>query len=146
MSYCLSVTSATIADHTQGFVHPDGVAVDEVETQVMQVVLDFLAEGVGQAGETPHTHPCRPVVALGVGRADVSTFGIACNHPLPGSYALGRRILALMATLLCWFSIWFHQLSEVHVAAERAFHSLQVSVMTVNGDLHPVSQPRVNRP
>ena len=98
----------------------------------------MLAEDVGQAGEVPHGQ----VVALDLRRADVSTFGVASHEALAVPCTLGRRILALMAILLCWFSIWFHQLGEVHVAAERAVHGLQVSAMTVNGDLHPVLASR----
>ena len=50
--------------HTQRLVNAAEVVVHEVQTDCMHVVLDFLAEAIGQPSESPHVHAHRQVLAL----------------------------------------------------------------------------------
>ena len=42
------------------------IIVHEVDRQGMDMVLDFLAKGIGQPSEPSHTHPHAEVLALGI--------------------------------------------------------------------------------
>ena len=55
----------------QRLVNPAEVVVHEVEGDRRDVVLQLLAEGVGQAREPPHAHPHGEVLPLHVARGDV---------------------------------------------------------------------------
>ena len=97
-----------------------------------EAVPELLADGVGQAGETLHGQ----VVALDLRRADVSTFGVRQSrsaywplHTRTGNTcARGPLPMGLPYSFTSW--------AKSTSAAERAVHGLQVSAMTVNGDLH----------
>src|SRR3546814_3808302 len=63
------------------------VVMDEVQRQHVEVVLQLLAESVGQAGEPTHTHPHGEVLALHMGRADMALIGVALNRALLSALA-----------------------------------------------------------
>ena len=54
--------------HPKRFVNPHEVAMQEVQSQHMTMVLDTLGEGISKAGETPHTHPHGQVMAFYITR------------------------------------------------------------------------------
>lgn len=61
--------------HLQGLVDPDEIIMDEVDRQGVDVVLDPLAEGVGQAREAAQRHSDRQIVALDHRGRDVRWIG-----------------------------------------------------------------------
>jgi hypothetical protein len=48
------------------------------------VVLDLLAESIGQPSEPPHAHPHREVLALHEARGDMGRVGVAREPSPPG--------------------------------------------------------------
>ena len=63
----------------------------------MNVVLEFLGEGIREAGEAAIMHPHSEIGALDVGRADMLQIGVALYPVLLGADALSRAVLALGA-------------------------------------------------
>lgn len=59
------------------------------------MVLDFLRECVRESGEAAHVHPHREVLALDVGRGDVSVVRPPLDSGLADAGAFGRAVAAL---------------------------------------------------
>src|SRR5882672_8426706 len=66
----------------ESLVLPTEVVVGEVQRDRGGVVVDLLAESIGQAGKAPHPHPHREIGTLDVRRAYVLRVGVA-GDPLP---------------------------------------------------------------
>ena len=102
----------------------------------MHVVVQLLAERIGEPGEAAHRHAHGEVLALDVGRADVALFGLSLDPVLADADALARAVAARAGRL----AVELHELGIVHVAAERPFHSLQIRAVAVCRELDPVVQ------
>ena len=63
--------------HAQGLMPTNEVVEYKIERQRMAVVVDLLAERIGQPREPTHAHPHRQIVPLRVARADVFRIGVA---------------------------------------------------------------------
>jgi hypothetical protein len=108
------------------------VAIHEVERDRIGVIVELLAERVGEPGKAPHVHPHRKVLALHIACRDVLRIRISHYNLAVASDARRRRVsffgfLRRAVNLL--------EGSEVHIHAERALYSLQVGFVTVCGDL-----------
>ena len=109
-----------------------------MERHRVGVVLNLLAESVGEPGEPAHVHPHGEVLTLDVGRRDVRHVGLAFDADLLRPGALGRAVAALR--VVGRGAVDLHELGEVHVTAEGAFHGLQIRPVTVAGELDAVGE------
>ena len=110
----------------------------EVQGDGRRVVLDLLAEGIGQAGEPAHSHPHREVLALDVAGGDVLGIGTPKDHAALDPDALRRRIPAL---ILAWvWAVELLKLGVVDVALKRPVDGDQVGVEPVCRQLNPIRQ------
>ena len=94
------------------------IVVHEVEGKGEGVILQLLAEGVGQPREATHRHAHRQVVPLGVAGGDGLRVGPARNPAGTRSDAFGGAI----ALLAVWLrAVHFDQHRIVDVGAESRF-------------------------
>src|SRR5205085_12692245 len=109
---------------------------DRVQRDHVGVVLELLGEAVCQAREAAYLHPHGEVASLDVGRADVVDVGIAGDGADGGPDALSRTVAALWAF---WRrAVVLHQPRIVDLATERALYRVEVRLVAVHGELHPV--------
>ena len=103
------------------------------------MLLDTLAECVGEPGEPPHPHPHREVVTFHVGRVRLAHVRVALDAPLLDVGAHGRAVptLVVLARLL---PVFLDDLSEVHVTAERALYRFLIDHQSIGGNLRAVLQ------
>ena len=80
--------------HLQRLVDADEIVEGEIERQGVDVVLEFLAEGVGEPREPAVLHPDREIGALDVGRGNVARIGIALDGLRRGPDADGGAVAA----------------------------------------------------
>ena len=50
--------------HSKRLVNPRKVVIHEVERHGVSLILNLLAEGIGQSGHPSHTHPHREILPL----------------------------------------------------------------------------------
>ena len=75
--------------------NPDKVVMHIVDRQRRAVIVDLLAERIGQACVPPQRHANREVLALDVARADVLRIGIAANGLALAANAFCRAVALL---------------------------------------------------
>ena len=85
----------------------------EIERQRVNVVLQLLAERIGQPGEAPHGHAHGEVLALDIGRADMRNIRVAFDAMLAGTDALCGAVAARCSDRR---AIELHKLRKVHIA------------------------------
>ncbi len=116
----------------------DKVVMHGVDGNRVCVVLDLLGKGVRQAREPARSHAERKVGPLGVGRADVRRIGTAFHAAQLNARAVAGDIAAQRAY---GCAVVLDEHGIVDVRAERLLYRLQVGLVSVAGELHPVCQP-----
>lgn len=71
------------------------VVIERVQGDRCGVVVNFLAEGVGQSSKAAHVYAHGEIATLGVWRADVLAVGLADNNAALRADALGWAISRL---------------------------------------------------
>jgi len=110
--------------------NPDEVVVHDVKRDHRNVVLNLFAEGIREPSKAAHRHAHGEVLALHVGRADMSRIGIAVDNLRLAADALGWAITLL--ALRC-FVVKLHKLCVVYLAVKCLFDSLQVDAKAIAG-------------
>lgn len=101
----------------------------------MGVILDLLAERIGQSRKPPHAHAHRQVLPLNVRRTDVLGVGIASAAKRFNSLYLRW---AVPARRMWYLAVHFDELSVINIGTEPRFDSFKISAMPVAGNLHSV--------
>jgi len=113
------------------------VVVNKVERHCEPMVLHFLAEAIGQAGETAHSHSHREVLPLRVACADgVAVWRAKDNLSLRAGDDAGA-VFAFAPRL----RVNLHDRSVIDWrAVERAFHGQRVSLVPVRRNLNALRE------
>lgn len=114
--------------NAQSLMNAAEVVVHEVERDGRDMVLNLLAECVGQPCETAHLHPHREVLPLDKAGGDVARFRIAGYRDALASDALGGAVLRLCLRIR---SVDVHQHCVVNLGAERFLCRIQVDPVAV---------------
>lgn len=110
----------------------DEIVVKVVEGDGVLVVFQFLAEGVGKAGEAPDAHANGWILPLDVARADMEVFRMARTTFLAAAGANGRAVPRFAGPLR---AVELYKLGVINVAAERRFDRFDVELQAVAGKL-----------
>lgn len=102
------------------------------------MIFNGLAKTIGKARKPAHVHAHGKILPLHVGRANVRFGRLAFDAGLDGSGALGRAVAPCEAGRV---AIQLDEHGVVHVASECALNGVQVRLVAVRGELHPVCQP-----
>lgn len=105
---------------------------DEVQAQHANMVCQFLAECVGEAGKAEHAHTHAGSAAPRVTwKYRLRQDRLASNGTFLNACAFGRRI-ATRTILARLATVNLDELGEVHIDAEGA-HSFQIDLVAVGG-------------
>ena len=110
------------------------IVIGVVDRDHMAVVLEFLREGVRQAGEAPHAHAQIQVLSLYVTGRDVIAVRIATQDARARANASGRAVAGIGAVRGCAVQLYQHRV--IHVHSECTFDGFRVSAVTVRCDLN----------
>jgi hypothetical protein len=122
-------------------VNPAKVVVDEMHRDSQAMIVNLLAEPIGEPGKTAHGHTHREVLPLGMARANLFDFGQSEDGFPTRTDALSRRIA------LCAVPVDFDQHTVINrTGKESGFNGCQVSVMAICGELHAIGKTRFQVP
>lgn len=118
-------------------VNPAEVVMHAVNRHCVSMVLDFLGESIGKAGEPSHTHAHCEILALDIGRADLSPAGATHNpYPLAASADRGTVTSFLLAC-----RIGFNEHCVINLRTERAFNCLKINLQAIRAGSHGQCRP-----
>jgi hypothetical protein len=95
--------------------HPAEVVVHMEDRQHVNMVLDFLAERIGQPSEAAHTHPHVEVLALHIAGRYMVLIGVTADGDTLGAKTLRRAVPSLAFGIV---AVNLYQLREVDARSE----------------------------
>src|ERR1022692_622024 len=129
--------------NAQGLVDANEVVVHMEQSQHSDVIFQFLAEGVRQPGEPPHTHPHVEILSLNVRRADMLRVWRTDDRLSLGPKTLRRAVTGCSLGIA---AIDLNQLRVVNIFRESIRDSGQIHLVAVSGQLDSIRQPACNVP
>ena len=118
--------------------NPHEIVPDGVQGEGMPVVLQFLAEGVGQPGKPAARHSGREVMPLDIRGRDIAIHRGTHDRFLFNPDARCWTIAVLRVVRL---PIQFNEHGIVNIRPKRILYRLQVGFMTIRGELDPIRKP-----
>ena len=118
--------------------NPDKVVVHVVDRQRRQMILDLLAKGIRQSGETAVVHPDSEVLALDIAGADFLRVraSLDCLRFTADACRGAVAALAIGVDL----PVHLDEHGVVDVVAECCINRLQVRLVAVAGQLHAIGK------
>ena len=108
----------------------------EVERQLVKVVFELLSKPVRQAGEAPHRHTHRKILAFDKRCRDIRDVGVSFAADFLDASAFARAVATPRGGRA---AIELHKLGIVHVAAKRALDRLNIRAVSILGNLNALS-------
>jgi hypothetical protein len=104
--------------HAQALVYPTEIIIREVQSASCFVVVQLLAESVGQAREAADCHANREILPLDVAGGDVARVGATAAYLDYGFYHRRRRV-ASGSVVLPVIAVYFYDLRNVCLSCEH---------------------------
>lgn len=114
------------------------IVVHEIERQRENVVVELLAESVGEPGEAPHRHTHREVVPLDVRGRNMLAVGNAGDAAFAGADARRGAVAARNANL---GAVQLHKLRVIDAAGESVVNCLYIRLVAVCSKLDAIGEP-----
>src|SRR3990170_909081 len=118
----------------QGLMHAAEVIPRHEDGDSCFLVIEFLAETVGQAREPSQVHPDSEIRPFDVRRRNPAHLRVATDRCGDGRRNVRRRAEPVRA-VRSRLSVLLDELREVHVSAEVFFHGIGVAFQAIRGEL-----------
>jgi len=122
--------------------HAAEIVVEEIQGNLMSMVLEFLAESVGQASVPTHAHSHGEVTALHERRADVLRIGLASKNASATADTRCRTVARFRA--IPGRSVQFDQHRVINLGAKSILHGIGINTMAVRRQLNAVADSGSN--